>query len=252
MLDPDEEAAVAERFGVSLPQVRRDHLISHLLAALSAHAADQVVFFGGTALSRTLAPDGRLSEDIDLIATGPRRDVAATIEKALPRATRREFPGLRWEPRLTEVRDVEPAILITPDGLTVRVQLLRAGGYPPWPTTTMPLAQRYSDAPPATLTVPTPAAFAASKTVAWIDRAASRDLFDLWLLARSDLITTEAARLFGRYGPTGGPPTAAMFTAAPDEDSWRRDLSAQTHLTVTAAQALAVVAGAWRVYVPKT
>lgn len=53
MLDPDEAAAIAERFGVGRSQVRRDHLISHLLGALSEHAADQVIFFGGTALSRT-------------------------------------------------------------------------------------------------------------------------------------------------------------------------------------------------------
>ena len=67
-MDPGEEAAVAEQFGVARPQVRRDHLISHLLAALSRHLADDVIFFGGTALARSLAPDGRLSEDIDLLA----------------------------------------------------------------------------------------------------------------------------------------------------------------------------------------
>lgn len=89
MLDPDEEIAIAEHFGVSPKQVRRDHLISHLLGALSTHAADRIVFFGGTALSRTFAPDGRLSEDIDLIATQSRRDTAELIEGALPRATRR-------------------------------------------------------------------------------------------------------------------------------------------------------------------
>jgi hypothetical protein len=72
MLAPDEEAAVAEQFGVARTQVRRDHLISHLLAALSTHLADQVVCFGGTALSRSFVPDGRLSEDIDLIAVGRR------------------------------------------------------------------------------------------------------------------------------------------------------------------------------------
>lgn len=32
----DEWAAVAERFGVAMEQVRRDHLISHVLAAISA------------------------------------------------------------------------------------------------------------------------------------------------------------------------------------------------------------------------
>lgn len=35
MLDPQEEAAIAEQFGVARAQVRRDHLISHLLAAIS-------------------------------------------------------------------------------------------------------------------------------------------------------------------------------------------------------------------------
>jgi hypothetical protein len=148
VLHPDEESAVAEQFGVARGQVRRDHLISHLLAAISIHAADQVIFFGGTALSRTIAPHGRLSEDIDLIALGRRRDVAENLETSLLRATRREFPGLRWQPSLTAVRDTEPASLSTTDGITVRIQLLRADGYPPWPTTTRKLIQRYTDAPP--------------------------------------------------------------------------------------------------------
>jgi hypothetical protein len=49
-----------------------------------------------------------------------------------------------------------------------------------WPTAPPPLVQRYPDARPATLTVFTPASFAAAKTVAWADRKAARDLCDLW------------------------------------------------------------------------
>lgn len=65
----DEWAGVAERFSVDMEQVRRDHLISHLLGAIAAGVpTDEVVFFGGTALSRTYLTDARLSEDIDLIA----------------------------------------------------------------------------------------------------------------------------------------------------------------------------------------
>lgn len=124
MLDPAEETAVADQFGVARPQVRRDHLISHLLAALSTHAADEVVFFGGTSLSRTFIPDGRLSEDIDLIAVHERRGAAELVASCLVRGVRREYPGLRWEPHLTAVRDTEPAVLVSPEGLTVRVQLL--------------------------------------------------------------------------------------------------------------------------------
>lgn len=99
MLDPADERAVADQFGVARPQVHRDHLISHLLAAISDHLADDVLFFGGTALSRTHAPDGRLSEDIDLIALDNRRTTAERLETTLVRATRREYPGLRLRPR---------------------------------------------------------------------------------------------------------------------------------------------------------
>jgi len=245
MLHPDEEAEVADRFGVARNQVRRDHLISHLLAAIGSHVADEVIFFGGTALSRTIAPHGRLSEDIDLIALGRRRDTAEKLETGLLHTTRREFPGLRWQPPLTAVRDTEPAVLTTTDGITVRLQLLRSEGYPPWPNTTASLVQRYSDAPPATLTVPTAAAFAAAKTVAWMDRAASRDLFDLWLLAQAGAISTEAARLFARHGPTTTPPTRALFTHPPQEPHWRRDLSGQTRLTITAHNAAIIVGDMW-------
>lgn len=245
MLLPDEESAVVQRFGVARNQVRRDHLISHLLAALSKHAADRVVFFGGTALSRTFAPDGRLSEDIDLIAVGRRSEVAEIVQDCLVRATRRDFPRLRWEPPLTAVRDTEPAMLSTDDDLTVRIQLLAPTGYPRWPTVTRRIEQRYSDATPATLTVLTRAAFVASKTVAWIDRAASRDLFDLWLLATSGAIDSDAAALFKAHGPTNHVPTRNLFSQSPDETNWRRELSGQTRLDVAASDALSAVRNAW-------
>ncbi|GAA2900486.1 hypothetical protein GCM10010472_68450 [Pseudonocardia halophobica] len=54
MLDPAELQDVAATFGVDEAQVVRDHLISHLLAAASAEAGDDVVLFGGTALARTV------------------------------------------------------------------------------------------------------------------------------------------------------------------------------------------------------
>lgn len=247
MLTPDEEHTVAEQFGVARAQVRRDHLISHLLAALSQHVADQVLFFGGTALSRTFLPEGRLSEDIDLIALSPRRETAETIEHSLVRAVRREYPGLTWHPPLTAVRDVEPAVLTTRDGTTVRIQLLSRTGYSPWPAEDRKLIQRYSDAPAATLRVPTRESFAAWKTAAWVDRQASRDLYDLWLLTKLGALNTAAAELFRKYGPTNKPPTPDQFAALPDEDTWQRELAGQTRLTLTAAEAIEVVRRAWQV-----
>lgn len=245
MLDAREETAIAEQFGVARAQVRRDHLISHLLAAISDHLADQVIFFGGTALSRTYAPNGRLSEDIDLIARGSRASTADAIESTLVRATRREYPGLSWQPALTTVRAATPAVLGAPDGTSVRIQLLSPTGYAPWPTERRPLVQRYSDASPAALSVPTAAAFAAWKTTAWADRAASRDLYDLWLLAGLGAVTAEAAELFTRFGPSNKPPSRALFTCAPDEPTWQRELAGQTRLEITANAALTDVRDSW-------
>lgn len=245
MLDPDEAQAVAEQFGVAPDQVARDHLISHLLAALSVHAFEDLIFFGGTALARSLLPDGRLSEDIDLLSRGRRGATAEHLDSALVRALRREFPGLRWDPALSQVRDVEPAVLRSPDGLAVRIQLLGEVGYAPWPVENRNLVQRYLDAPPARLAVPTPAAFAAWKTAAWHDRAAARDLYDLWALAQAGHITREGADLFARFGPTNRRPSNELFGNPPDEARWRRELGGQLRLHVSAAEALAVVRDRW-------
>lgn len=57
-LDQDEARAVAARFGVAIEQVRRDHLLSQVLAAISNAHADRVIFFGGTALPVRTCPRG--------------------------------------------------------------------------------------------------------------------------------------------------------------------------------------------------
>jgi hypothetical protein len=46
VLDRDELQQVASCFGVDEAQVLRDHLISHLLAALSTEAADSGILLG--------------------------------------------------------------------------------------------------------------------------------------------------------------------------------------------------------------
>ncbi len=83
-LDRTELAAVRSRFGVADEQVIRDHAISHVLAALArSDVRDDLVFIGGTALSRTFLTDLRLSEDIDLLTTAPRARVGAAIQDAV-------------------------------------------------------------------------------------------------------------------------------------------------------------------------
>ena len=245
MLDPSEAAAVAKTFGVADEQVRRDHLLSHLLAVLSQRLPEALVFFGGTALARTHLPDARLSEDLDLCAVDGRADIVTDVERALSGGVLREYGRLSWEPPLSHVKDTSPAVLRTADGLTVRVQLLDPTGQPPWPTERRSLVQRYSDAPPASLAVPTLSAFAASKTAAWHDRHAPRDLYDLWGLAQLDALNAEAAELIARLGPTGGPPQPWMFREPVPVDDWTTQLAAQTRIAVGPDEALGIVRAAW-------
>lgn len=94
--------------------------------------------------------------------------------------------------------------------------------------------------------MPTAAAFASWKTAAWADRAASRDLYDLHLLAELGAITNDAADLFRRYGPTNKAPSADLFARPPDEATWRRQIAGQTRLRITAIDALTNVRNAWR------
>lgn len=199
MLEPEDLAEVGATFGVAEQQVRRDHLIGHMLAALATLDEPSLVFFGGTALTWTHLPTGRLSEDIDLFVVGRAR-VAATIESTLPRRLRREFPGTSWSPAPTAVRAVDPARVVTPDGLVVRLQILDAAeqGWTHFPIERRQLVDRYQDLPGITMRVPTPAGFAAMKTLAWTDRHAARDLFDLAGLATIDALNREAAEIFRR------------------------------------------------------
>lgn len=241
----DEFDAIAERFGVEIEQVRRDHLLSHVLAAISAGIpADDVVFFGGTALSRTYLAESRLSEDIDLIARLPRARVATAIEAAVARGLARSHGRVSWRPALSATSGSQAATLSV-DGVDgIQVQLLAGDGYT-WPTEVRDIEQRYSDAPPARLRTLTAPAFAAAKLAAWMDRRAPRDLYDQWALSERGHIDAVAFDVFVRHGPMGRQPTDWVFASGPDEETWRRALGHQTRLTISAAGALAAVRIAW-------
>lgn len=243
----DEWAAVAERFGVDMEQVRRDHLISHLLGAITAGvSSNDVVFFGGTALSRTYLTDARLSEDIDLIALAPRTDVAVQIEAAVRRGLARSHGRPTWRPALSATAGSQPATVGVEGTASIQVQLLSGEGYL-WPTEVRNIEQRYSDAPPSRLRTLTAAGFAAAKLSAWIERHAPRDLYDLWAMSERGLIDADALGVFTRCGPQGRQPAGWVFKDAPDETAWRRALGHQTRLRVSAAEALDSVREAWRV-----
>jgi predicted nucleotidyltransferase component of viral defense system len=244
-MNTDERHSLATQFGVSITQIERDHFISHLLAFLSREFGNRIQFIGGTALARTHLPTGRLSEDIDLIATQDRKVLAQDLDRELPRALARTHGRLTLEPPLSHTADAIPVLLRTTNGTAVQLQLLSARDRASWPTEQRRLVQRYKDAPAAELSVPTLPAFAASKTVTWADRHAARDLWDLWALSQIGAIDAAAAELFRRHGPTNKLPAPHLFLRAPSDAEWQSQLAGQTRLTVSANEALIAVRNAW-------
>lgn len=241
----DERDSVAVQFGVSPEQVERDHLISQLLAVISRGFGDRLHFIGGTALARTHLVTGRLSEDIDLVALDDRTVVAAELDAALPRSVARSYGRLEWAPSLSNIPDTGAANLRSASGVSVKIQLLSARGRTVWPTEVRGIEQRYSDASPAELVVPTLPAFVAGKTATWHDRRAPRDLWDLWALSGIGAIDGAAGALYRRYGPTNRLPTPQLFDRAPDDDDWNAQLAGQTRLVISADTALDAVRDAW-------
>lgn len=75
---------------------------------------------------------------------------------------------------------------------------------------------------------------------------APRDLYDLWALNERGLIDADAQRVFDSHGKFRGPLPEWAFIRAPDEDDWRRALSHQTVLRVSATEALDAVREAWQ------
>jgi hypothetical protein len=175
-LQQDDLTRVMSTFGVAEAQVRRDHAVSHILATLSRHHRDELIFFGGTALSRTYLLDERLSEDIDLIATVDRNRLADNLIQSINAGLARTHGRVTWSPAWHPSSDIEPAIALLADGSAVKIQLLAGAHYEKWPTQIREIEQRYRDAPPAVLQVPTLSAFAGWKMVAWLDRHTLRSL----------------------------------------------------------------------------
>jgi predicted nucleotidyltransferase component of viral defense system len=246
VLDADELGTVARSFGVADAQVRRDHLISHLLGAierLDEEHSLRLVFFGGTALARTHLTEGRLSEDIDLFCVD-RVAAVAVLADSLPRALRRTHGLLRWDPSLREAREVDGARLVSDDGTAVRVQVIEADvGYRLWPTERRQLVQRFSDAPEVAMRVPTRRAFVAMKASAWRERQAARDLFDLRGLADIGAIDAEAVRLVSEA--TGAAIVEPDFAVLPRDLAWVDQLAHQTRDLSSAEECLSVVRAGW-------
>lgn len=244
----EADAAVREdHFGVARAQIEHDFVLSHVLAVLAPHA-DRFVFHGGTALSRTILEGLRLSEDIDLLSVGPRAEVAPVLDEAIRAGLQRGLGTVNATPWLSEARTDTAGCVFRIGGVYVRIQLLDGRLYPAWPTQASTVSQRYAGLPDVALTTYSAEGFAGAKTTAWCDttRNAPRDLYDLWAMAQAGYLTADAARVYRRYGPTGGLPRRAVFPArAPSLDEWVLALGHQCIPKVGPDEAFETVVRSW-------
>jgi len=236
-----------QHYGVPRESIEHDFVISHVLAAI-APLRDQFVFYGGTALSRTILDGLRLSEDIDLLSIGPRPTVAKALDDAIRTRLARTFGRITAEPSLTTAkRDTDPCIYRI-GNTALRIQLIDGRNYIPLPRCTTLVHQHYHGLLDIELNTLTPEGFVVAKTMAWSDttRNAPRDLYDLWALATAGHITAEAARTYRRIGPTGGYPKPwNLPTGAPSPDEWFASLNHQCQPQVTPQEAHDVTLAAW-------
>jgi hypothetical protein len=208
-----------------------------------------VVFYGGTALSRTFLPNLRLSEDIDLLSVGPRQPVALVLDEAIRAALEPGFGPITADPWLANVRRDTQACIFHIGDVDVKVQLIDGTDCTPWPTQPSTVALRYKGMDDLTMTTLTAVGFVCAKTTAWSEstRNAPRDLYDLWALKQHGHINADAAELFRQRGPTGAYPRRWLVPSKPPtEDAWQAALSHQCIPQISAQGAYRAVVAAWR------
>lgn len=242
MLDPREAEQVQTLFDSTAAQVHRDHAISHVLSALQS-IDTEAVFFGGTALSRTILTAGRLSEDIDLY-TQDRQSLIRELDQ-LPDLIAQEFPRAIWDLPPSATTDPRPTLLVCDQAIQIQVQVLdsRPRRWQLIPTELVAIYQRYSDVPATRLAVPTFDGFVALKVLAWFQRGTPRDLFDLEGLSRIGTVTTLARDLVSDLA--GFSLTSGMLKRH-IAGLWEEELAHQTRLAISESGCLARVLEWWR------
>jgi hypothetical protein len=149
-------------------------------------------------------------------------------------------------------REVASALDAQLPGLRLRIQLLDLDGghsdWKRWPVEERAIVTRYSDIHTGCV-MPVPAldAFTGMKTVAFADRRAPRDLYDLAALARLGAVTPEVAVLVRSV--TGVLPSPHWFDGSLPAN-WEDQLRHQTASLPSARDAFAQTLGWPRPYDP--
>jgi uncharacterized protein len=168
---------IADAHGVDAKTVERDYVLTHIIAAVGRHSADEgLVFKGGTALRLCYFEDYRYSADLDfsLVAGAERQSTLEAIEQALASVVEQiELPSLALAANGEGVEYEGPL------GRPRSVKLDIAADELVEDTTSRPLITRYGDQSVGEIHAYTLKEIAAEKLRCVIQRLQARDLFDL-------------------------------------------------------------------------
>jgi predicted nucleotidyltransferase component of viral defense system len=222
MIGPAEVSEHAAQWQVAPAQIHKDHLISHLLAAIADSRLDYW-FYGGTALNRSHVRGRRLSEDIDLMVEDVATDIAAPLRRRLLRGV----GDTTWD--LFSRRTWMYSYRVVTVDAAITVQLVRFDQSDHrWGWEERPVELRYSCLPEVVpMRLPQSEGFVAMKLGAYVDRWAPRDLLDLANLAGVGAINPGALARYRQV--TGRSVVLADFDAVrrPTRDLWRTELAHQ-------------------------
>lgn len=243
-LSDSDAVRVEDEYGVASEQVDRDHHLSRAGGAFSLRPSrppgvlrrnrtDSNIPSEVSAQRRHRPPD-RAAADPDCHQDHQDRQLSSG-QDARPSVL---------SPGLERVRKAQPSTLLIEAGVRIRVQLISAEGYL-FPTELRRIDSRYDDVAETWFRTPTADGFVVSKMTAWAERAAPRDLYDLWGLSEQGRITKASLDLYCRIGPSGLPPDLTMFDVVPDSAGWSASLGHQGRIQVGPEQAASAIRNRW-------
>lgn len=181
----------ADEDGLSASAVERDYVLAHVLAAISEHDRDRIVFKGGTALRLCHFEDYRYSADLDFSLIDGLDVESALRLFAEALADCKERVGF---PLLGLIGNSPPRIeYVGPLGAKPRsLKLDLAADELVENTAILPVARRYEDQESARCRVYTLEEIAAEKLRCVMQRLQCRDLYDLHQLLAAGSVDAEA------------------------------------------------------------
>lgn len=231
MLTRAELAEHAKLNGLSLGNAEKDYLLELTLLLLSRHTGSELVFKGGTALSKCYGLD-RFSEDLDFTVT-QQLDVDALVDQVIRGLQQFQVPAAVHSTNANQnsvelvLRTQGPLYTGNPQSLSKVVFDFNLSAKVYLPSVTTRLPSIYRDIPRFSIQVMSLEEIFTEKVRAIYTRKKARDIYDLWFLT-SKLSEVDVELIHKKLEYYQLRFSVSEFAEKIDDQqrSWQRDLQA--------------------------